>query len=79
MAKWADSLKSKLFGAVTRIESSLTVLSHLLDQCYQAQRQFRLLSLIIHIQWKEVFLRPLRCSVSINKEPLLHDAFPAAL
>jgi hypothetical protein len=36
VAERANRLKGKLFGAVTRLESSLTELSHPLDQRFQA-------------------------------------------
>jgi hypothetical protein len=79
MAKRADPPKSKLFGAVTHLESSLTEFNHPLDQCRLARHQFRLLSLIIHMRQKEVFVHTLRFSMSINKEPFLGGAFPATL
>jgi hypothetical protein len=78
-ATWVDPPNGKFFGAVTCPKPGLTEFSHPLDQCLQARSKFRLLSLIINLQWKEMLVCPLRFIMYINMEPLLGGAFPAAL
>jgi hypothetical protein len=78
VAEGANPPKSKFFDAVACLKTSVTELSHPFDQGSQVRCHLRLSPLVLDEQREQMFVRPLRLNVHIDKEPPLGSTFLAS-
>jgi hypothetical protein len=66
-----NSLKTKFFSAVARLESSLVEFGHPRDQHSQTSCHLCFAPLVLDLRGEQKFVHPLRLDVHIHQEPYL--------